>query len=392
MQPQRRNRSRPGRQMNIDIERSQRIDYVKKFDYILMGLVFLITAIGLVFLKSAMNNAYKDHGASAMKIQIIGLIVGVLFAMVICFFDYGNLRNISFPFFLFNMGMMMLVFVPRIGIASGGSRSWIDIGITTYQPSELMKLAMIIVLAKYLEKIQEDKLRPEYVAVLLLAFFVPLGMVLLQKDFGMALVFIFVFFVMMIVGKMKFKLIAVLGVFACAAMPFIWKFYFNGVKRERFLAFLNPELYENSYGLQLVRAIMAIGSGRLTGDGIGSGDMNTANRIPVKLSDMIFAVIGEEAGFIGAMLVLTLFTAMLLRMLYISYQARDIFGACLAAGVFAMFFFNVFENLGMNVGIMPITGLPLPFVSKGGSAMITNYISVGLLLSISLRRRKGMFL
>ena len=137
---------------------------------------------------------------------------------------------------------------------------------------------------------------------------------------------------------------------------------------------------------------MAIGSGGLTGDGIGNGDMNTANRIPVKLSDMIFAVIGEEAGFIGAMLVVVLFTAILLRMLYISYQSRDIFGACLAAGIFAMFFFNIFENLGMNVGIMPITGLPLPFVSKGGSAMITNYISVGLLLSISLRRRKGMFL
>ena len=225
-----------------------------------------------------------------------------------------------------------------------------------------------------------------------MAFFVPLGLVLLQKDFGMALVFTFVFFVMMVVGKMKFKFIAVLGVLACAAMPFIWKFYFNGVKRERFLAFLSPELYADSYGLQLVRAITAIGSGGLTGDGIGNGAMNTANRIPVKLSDMIFAVIGEEAGFIGAMLVVTLFTAMLLRMLYVSYQARDIFGACMAAGIFAMFFFNVFENLGMNVGIMPITGLPLPFVSKGGSAMVTNYMSVGLLLSISLRRRKGMFL
>ena len=365
--------------MNVDIERSQRIDYVKKFDYILMGLIFLITAVGLIFLKSAMNDAYRDHGASAMKIQVIGLIIGIVFAMVICFFDYGNLRNISFPFFLFNMGMMLLVFVPRIGISSGGSRSWIDIGITTYQPSELMKLAMIIVLAKYLEKIQEDKLRPEYIVILLLAFFVPLGMVLLQKDFGMALVFVFIFFVMLIVGKIKAKFIAVLGILACAAMPFIWKFYFNGVKRERFLAFLNPEQYENSYGMQLVRAITAIGSGGLTGDGIGNGDMNTANRIPVKLSDMIFAVI-------------LLFTAILLRMLYVSYGARDIFGSCMAAGIFAMFFFNIFENLGMNVGVMPITGLPLPFVSKGGSAMITNYIAVGFLLSISLRRRKGMFL
>lgn len=378
--------------MNVDIERSQRIDYAKKFDYILMGLIFLITAVGLIFLKSAMNDAYRDHGVSAMKIQVIGLIIGIVFAMVICFFDYGNLRNISFPFFLFNMGMMLLVFVPRIGISSGGSRSWIDIGITTYQPSELMKLAMIIVLAKYLEKIQEDKLRPEYIVILLLAFFVPLGMVLLQKDFGMALVFVFIFFVMLIVGKIKAKFIAVLGILACAAMPFIWKFYFNGVKRERFLAFLNPEQYENSYGMQLVRAITAIGSGGLTGDGIGNGDMNTANRIPVKLSDMIFAVIGEETGFIGGMAVILLFTAILLRMLYVSYGARDIFGSCMAAGIFAMFFFNIFENLGMNVGVMPITGLPLPFVSKGGSAMITNYIAVGFLLSISLRRRKGMFL
>lgn len=376
----------------IDIERSQRIDYIKKFDYILMGLIFLITAIGLVFLDSAMDTAYKDHGASAMRIQIIGLVIGVVLALVICLFDYGNLRNISFPFFLFNLGMMLLVFVPRIGISSGGSRSWIDIGFTTYQPSELMKLAMILVLAKYLEKIQEDRLRSEYLIVILVSFFVPLGLVLLQKDFGMALTFVFVFFIMLVVGKIKFKFIGILGAFACAAMPFIWKFYFNGVKRERFLAFLNPDAYEDSYGMQLVRAITAIGSGGLTGDGVGVGDMNTANRIPVKLSDMIFAVIGEEAGFIGCMIVIVIFTLILLRMIYISANSRDIFGACVAAGIFAMFFFNIFENIGMNVGIMPITGLPLPFVSKGGSAMITNYMAVGLLLSISLRRRKGMFL
>ena len=377
--------------MNIDIERSQRIDYVRKFDYILMGIIFLITAIGLVFLKSAMEDAYADHGASGMRVQLLCLGIGIVFAVVICFFDYGNLRNISFPFFLFNMGMMLLVFVPRIGISSGGSRSWINLGFTTYQPSELMKLAMIIILAKYLEKMQEDGFRTEYTLIILAAFFVPLGMVLIQKDFGMALVFVFVFFVMMIVGKMRFRVVATLGVLACAALPFIWKFYFNGVKRERFLAFLTPESYENSYGMQLVRAITAIGSGGLTGAGIGNGPMNTANRIPVKLSDMIFSVICEEAGFIGGALVVVLFLLLLLRMVYISYRARDVFGACMAAGIFAMFFFNVFENIGMNVGIMPITGLPLPFVSKGGSAMITNYISIGLLLSISLRRRRGVF-
>ena len=376
----------------VDIERSQKVDYLKKFDYLLLLLILLVSAAGLIFLRSAMYDIYKDHGASAMRVQLAGLGIGLVLAIAIAFFDYGNLRNISLPFYLFNIAVMLLVFVPRIGISSGGSRSWINLGVTTYQPSELMKVAMIIVLAKYLEKIQEDKARPEYIAVLLAAFFVPLTLVLLQKDFGMALTFTFVFFVMLIIGKIKFRLIAILGVLVTLAMPFVWKFYFNGVKRDRFLAFLNPQEYADTYGMQLVRAVTAIGSGGLTGEGIGQGAMNTTNRIPVKLSDMIFAVVGEEAGFIGCMLFVLLFTVILLRMLHVSYKSRDIFGTCIAAGIFAMFFFNIFENLGMNVGIMPITGLPLPFVSKGGSAMITNYMAVGLLLSISMRRKRGMFL
>ena len=378
--------------MNIDSERGQRTNYVKKFDYILMGIILVISAVGLVFLKSAMTQAYKDGGSSAMTVQVAGLVLGIVLAMIITFFDYGSFRNISFAFYIFNVGMMLLVFVPRIGIASGGSRSWINIGFTTYQPSELMKLAMIIVLAKYLEKIQEDRLRTEYIIMILVSFFIPLGLVMLQKDFGMALTFMFVFFIMLIVGKIKLRFIAVFGVVAVVAMPFIWKFYFNGVKRQRFLAFLNPEKYADSYALQLVRALNAIGSGQLSGEGIGQGVMTQGNRIPVKLSDMIFAVIGEEAGFIGCTIIVVLFTAMLLRVLYISFKARDTFGTCIAAGVFAMFFFNIFENLGMNVGLMPITGLPLPFVSKGGSAMVTNFISVGLVLSISLRRRRGFFI
>ena len=378
--------------MNIDIERGQRVNYVRKFDYILMGIILLISGIGLVFLKSAMTHAYRDGGTAAMRVQIVGLVVGIILAIVITFFDYGSFRNISFPFYVFNIGMMLLVFVPKIGIASGGSRSWINIGITTYQPSELMKLAMIIVLAKYLEKIQEDRLRTEYIVMILLGFFVPLGLIMLQKDFGMALTFMFIFFVMLLIGKIKFRFIAIFGVIAVVAMPFIWKFYFNGVKRQRFLAFLNPEKYSESYAMQLVRALNAIGSGGVTGEGIGQGYMTQGNRIPVKLSDMIFSVIGEEAGFVGCIIIVVLFTAMLLRVLYIAFKARDTFGMCIAAGVFAMFFFNIFENLGMNVGLMPITGLPLPFVSKGGSAMVTNFMSMGIVLSISLRRRRGFFI
>ena len=153
---------------------------------------------------------------------------------------------------------------------------------------------------------------------------------------------------------------------------------------------MDPDKYLD-YSYQLRRTIMAIGSGRLTGEGIGEGTMNMGKKIPVKMSDSIFAVIGEEAGFIGCLIVVILMTVMLGRMIFISYKARETFGKCVAAGIFAMFAFNIIENIGMNIGIMPITGLPLPFVSKGGSSMITNYMAIGVLLSISTRRQRGFF-
>jgi rod shape determining protein RodA len=372
------------------IERSQRIDYFRKFDYLLMGVVLIINAIGLVFLHSAMYDMYADNGASAMTVQIAGVILGIIVALFFCFFDYTIFRNVCFPFYVFNLFVMLLVFTP-IGIENYGSRSWIDLYVTTYQPSELMKIAMIILIAKYLERINENGMTLDSAIIILAGFFIPLGLVLLQKDLGMALVFIFIFLVMIFVGNVKLWQIGIIIGGGLAAVPFVWKFYLNGVKRDRFLSFLNPDKYQD-YSLQLRRAMTAIGSGQLFGKGYMQGPLNRGRKIPVKMSDMIFAVICEEGGFIAGFAIVVLMTIMLLRMLQVSHRARDVFGSCIAAGIFAMFAFNIFENIGMNIGIMPITGLPLPFVSKGGSAMVTNFFSIGLLLSISLRNKKGMFI
>ncbi len=374
---------------SIEIQRSQRIDYFKKFDYLLMGVVLTITAIGLVFLQSAMYDMYLDHGAKAMIIQVVGVILGVIIALIVCFFDYGSFRNICFPFYMVNLFVMCLVFTP-LGIERGGSRSWINIFVTTYHPSELMKIAMIILIAKYIEKIHDNGMSTDSVLIILMGYLVPLGFVLLQKDLGTALVFTFIFIVMIFVGNIKLWQIGILVGTGVAAVPFIWKFYLNGTKRDRFLSFLDPEKYKD-YSLQLRRALTAIGSGQLFGKGFMEGPMNRGNRIPVKMSDMIFSVICEESGFLGGITIILLLTLMLIRMLQVSSRASDVFGSCIAAGIFAMFAFNIFENIGMNVGIMPITGLPLPFVSQGGSAMVTNFFAIGMLLSISLRNKKTMF-
>lgn len=372
-----------------DVSRNKGIDYLGEFDYFLLVIAILITAIGMIFLDSAMYSMYIDHGASAMKVQIIGLVLGLICAGVLAFFDYNLLKKITLPFYLFNIVLMLAVYTP-LGIEDYGSRSWLNFGFITYQPSELMKLAMVMVVAKELEKAEEEGFTLRMAVKILITYLIPLGLIFLQKDMGQAMVLTFAFIIVIFIGKAPWQFIlSVLGVGALG-IPFVWKFYINGVRRARLFAFIDPVKY-SEYSLQLRRSEMAIGSGQLVGKGLGEGPMNNGKKILVKLSDSIFAVIGEEGGFIIAGIIVILFTLLLLRMCFISARAEDMFGKCLAIGIFAMFTFNVFENIGMNLGLMPITGLPLPFVSKGGSAMITNYMCIGLMLSVSLRRRREFF-
>ena len=372
-----------------EISVTKPVDYLVEFDYFLLVIALAITVIGLIYLGSAMSNMYADGGTSAMRSQIAGLVVGVIFALVLAFFDYNLLKKITWPFFAVNVLLMLSVFTP-LGVEDYGSRSWIGIGSFTYQPSELMKLAMVLVIAIELEKAQEEGFGFRRVAIISFAFLVPLGLIILQKDMGQAMVLTFSFLMVLFVGRAKWWYVLSVLALGGAAIPFLWKFYLNGTRRARLFAFIDPEKYPD-YSLQLIRSETAIGSGGLTGQGVGQGAMNGGKKILVKMSDSIFAVIGEEGGFIIAALVVLLFAVLLLRMCYISARARDMYGKCVAAGILAMFLFNIFENIGMNLGIMPITGLPLPFISKGGSAMITNYICIGLLLSVSLRRKLEFF-
>ena len=374
----------------MQIEQNGKLDYLAKFDYFLMGTVLLISLIGLVFLESAMRNMYQDGGKSAMMVQILGLVAGAVIAVALSFTDYYLFRLFSWPFYAANVLLMLSVFSP-LGVDQYGSRAWIDLSVTTYQPSELMKLAMVLVIAQQIEYIERDgALTFKRAAIIIGSFLLPLGLVFLQKDIGQAMVFIFVFMVTLFVGGInKWFLLSLIGA-GMLALPFVWKFGMNDARRGRLLSFIDPEKYLD-YSYQLRRTVTAIGSGQLTGEGLGNGTMNNGKMIPVKMSDSIFAVIGEETGFIGCVFVILLMTILLARMIHISFRARETFGKCVAAGIFAMFAFNIIENIGMNIGIMPITGLPRPFISKGGISMVTNFLAIGVLLSISMRKQNGFF-
>lgn len=374
------------------IGQSERVDWLKKFDYFLLAAVLAVTAVGLVYLSSAQYDKYADHGHRQMIVQIVGLVLGVALCIAFTMFDYRAFKKIYIPFYVINVFLMLACFLPGIGIESGGSRSWLNLIVTTYQPSELMKLAMVIMEGVLLERAKKDGMTTKLAVKILAAFALPLGLVFLQKDLGMAIVYVFTFFVVIFVGEIKLRYIfgALLAGGLC--VPLVWKFYMNGTRRIRFMGFLDPT-NENyfDYTLQLRRSLEAIKNGGLTGQGLNEGTLNKSNKILVKLTDMIYSVVCEEGGFIMALLVIVLFAIILIRMLSVAARSNDIFGRCVAAGIFASFFLVIFQNLAMNVGLTPITGLALPFISQGGSAMLANYISVGVVMSISMRREDGFF-
>ncbi len=374
-----------------DLDRSKRPNMLLKFDYILFAAVIGLAVMGIIILPSAMLGYKESVIKSTFIVQIGGFIVGIIIAIALSCVDYIVFRHMAIFFYGANILAMLLVYSP-LGVERYGSRNWIDLGITTYQPAELMKLATIIMVALCLEDMKLDNGRTLY-NVLRIGFFfaLPLGLVLLQKDLGTALVFVFFFVIMLFVAGLKMRYFAVTAVAALIAFPFVWKFALNDARRSRILTFFDPSLDPIGAGFQARLAKYAIGSGQISGKGLGNGPINNAGQLPVKDSDFVFSVVCEELGFIGASIIIFLFFVLLIKMIGISRRSSDYFGQYLAIGIFAMFLFHFLENIGMNIGIMPITGVPLPFISKGGSSLITNFFSIGVMLSISARRKSGGF-
>ncbi len=271
-----------------------------------------------------------------------------------------------------------------------GSRSWINIKGFSFQPSELAKIAFIMVISIFLERISEGQKKYNIIKLLAYSAFL-MGLVVAQKDFGTTAVFIFMFFVMLFICKLPYKYIFMMIGGLMAAAPFMWFFVLNDERKGRIISFIFPELDPQDSGFNVLRSKYAIGSGQLTGKGLFEGVQTQNSMVPVKDSDFIFSVIGEELGFIGAAVVVFLVFFILIRCIYVAKNSRDPYGAFLTVGVAGMLAFHAFENIGMSIGILPVTGIPLPFVSKGGSALLSYYMAIGIVLSVSIRRKRVLF-
>lgn len=356
-------------------------------------LLLVLTALALVIFGLALiySGSISTYGNSADVLghpiarQIAFAIAGIVVMTGVARLDYRNWSGWAIPLYVASVLALLVVLV--IGQSAFGSRRWILIAGTPLQPSELAKLATIVLLARYLSDHEHDIDSPRVLLVSLGLAAVPAALVFVEPDLGTAVVFMAVWVGMIFLAGVRLRHLMALAAATVAAVPFIMLLALNGYQRERLAIFVNPDKDPFGSGFNILQAQIGIGSGGLWGKGLTHGTQTQLDYLRTQTTDYVFSVLGEELGFIGAVVLFTLFIILLMRAIRVAALAPDNFGRLIATGTVVMILFQVFINIGVNLRLFPVTGIPLPFISQGGSSLITLFAALGLLQSILLRRR-----
>lgn len=362
---------------------------LKNLDWWLVAAVVLLLGCGLGLIDSATHSFAVSTGkAWHVQRQSMFMAFGLLLVTASFAFDYRMLKNYASRLYIFNI--VLLVAVMLFGHSQLGAQRWIQIGSLSFQPSEFAKVFLIICLATFMDKrIEWLENFKDYLPVFAYIF-VPFLLVMRQPDLGTSLTFIAILVGMIFVSGFKYKWFFRLGVIFVALLPVFW-LILKDYQKNRIRVFLNPELDPFGSGYHVIQSKIAIGSGGLLGKGWLAGTQSQLNFLPENHTDFIFAVAGEEFGFIGTAFIIILYAIIIWRGIAIALDADDNFGTLLAVGVTSMFMFHVLVNIGMTAGIMPVTGVPLPFLSYGVSSLTTNLMLVALLLNIKVRKQNLQF-
>lgn len=370
----------------------------REYNWPLLICVLVLLILSALAVYSATLTAVTRNGVALSRIypwHLVYIAVGLVAMVVITRFNYQLLSSLAQP--LYVILVILLVAVMAVGQVSEGARSWLAIGTRTFQPTELAKLGTIIALAAYWQRHegQTDRWLVQLGGLVMTAL--PMLLVLIQPDLGSTLVMGMIWLIMAWGAGIRMSQLGLLLLVALPLLYLAWNMdgLLDEYQKRRLLTFyyllVAPTQADFNDSYNVVQALSALGQGGIFGAGLTRGIFSQGNYVPVQHTDFIFAVIGEEMGFVGAV-VLIVFQALLLwQALSIASQARDRFGQLIALGVFAMFFCHLLINVGMNLSLLPVTGLPLPFISAGGSFMVISLAAVGLLQSIALRQRHLTF-
>lgn len=357
--------------------------FVRNMDFCLMALVLGAAIFGIVMI----SGAGGENSVKFVIVQSGALILGVagICAMMVC--DYEYLSRLWVYLAGVCLGLLLLVLIPGIGRVENGARSWFTIGPLSLQPAEFAKVVYIIGFAKLLSDNDGMINRPNVLVRLLGFAAAPILLILMQPDFGTAAVYVFICVAMLFVAGIGVKYI--IGGFASLAVicPVAWFFFLEEYQKNRIINLFTPENDPSGAGYHVLQSKMAVGSGRLFGTGLFKGPSQLNNLLPERHTDFIYSAICEELGLIGGVLVVVLMSAIIIRCIYIGMNARNSLGTYMCIGVAAMLLFQSFENIGMCIGIFPITGITLPLFSYGGSSMLTTLLAIGLVISVKYRSR-----
>ena len=370
------------------MRRKGKIYLFKEIDYTLVALSICCAVFGIVVISSAV----KAMGSSSFV--IIQSAAAAMGFVLMAIFTAINFEKVGSAWKFIYVGcvfLLVLVLIIGTGKEDTGSKSWIRFGPIGIQPSEFVKIGFILTFSKVVSDMGDDINEPKNILKLLSHLGILLGLIMLQPDFGTAMVFIFIFAGIVFAAGISYKYIVTAAGTIIGIIPMVWFFLFKEYQKNRIRVFFNPESDPLGSGYHVIQSKIAIGSGRLFGKGLYQGTQTQLGYLPARHTDFIFAVIGEELGLIGCAVVTALLFGIVYKCLHNSARTKSDMSRYICIGVACMFLAHIFENIGMCIGLMPVTGIPLPFFSYGGSSIITNFAAIGLVLSVYMRRKSFNF-
>ncbi|HKL01900.1 MAG TPA: rod shape-determining protein RodA [Desulfotignum sp.] len=359
---------------------------IEHFDWGFLAVILLVGACGLVILYSAVSAGWQGSGLHYLfEKQMIWMGAGLVVVLGILLIDFRELDKLNLVIYAVCVGLLVSIFF--FGQAGGGSRRWLSLGVANIQPSELMKISLIISLSSlYATTVSPEGLNFRNLLKPAVLCMIPVALIVIQPDLGTGLLLLLIAGSITLFVKVEKKVVLTLGSILICIVPLVWFTGLKAYQKERILTFLDPGRDPLGTGYHIIQSKIAIGSGMITGKGFLQGTQNALSFLPEQHTDFILSVLAEEWGLAGCTVLLVLYFLLLLWGLNIAYNCRNMFGSILAFGITSMVFWQIFINVSMVMGLMPVVGVPLPLVSYGGSSVITNMMGFGILLNISMRK------
>lgn len=352
-----------------------------KADWVILSIAVFISVTSLVTLYSF------DHSVNFFYKQVIFLIIAVGLFFIISQVDLQIFKSTHVIIYVYLAGIFILTVLFILGHTVKGAQSWFSFGAFSFQPTDLMKLAVILMCAKYFSRRHVEIKRFRHILISSVYMGIPFILIFLQPDFGSAIIVFIIWFGLLFVSGLSKKHLLFFFIMGLSLFIVLWSFVFKEYQKKRIENFINPTLDVKGTGYNAKQSLIAVGSGQITGKGIGHGTQSRLHFLPEYQTDFIFAAYAEEWGFIGSCLIIILYALLFLRITMIALQGASNFEILVCVGIAIFFLAHVLINIGMNIGIMPITGITLPFMSYGGSHLVTEFIALGLVSSVYRNRR-----